>query len=90
MLQARTQTGLLLLISSQMSTGWSLQDAEAFWVERRPQGLLQNPVSARHQSQLLQRHEDRQQTLDNKRESFVTDHRLQNADGTFHNQHRRG
>ena len=64
-----------------MSTGWSLQDAEAFWEERSAHGLLQNAVSARRQSQLLQRHEDRQQTEDNKRDCFVAEHRLQHAEG---------
>ena len=80
MLQRRTQTGLLLLVSTQMSTGWSLGDAEAFWEQRSPEGLLQTPVTARRQRQLLERHKDREQTLQNKRETFVTEHRLQHAD----------
>ena len=80
-LQARTQTALLLLISAQMSAGWSAEDGNTFWSQRSCHSLLQHPVTERRVRQLEERRDERHVNLENRRDTFTRQHHLQDADG---------
>ena len=64
-----------------MVTGWSEVDASAFWQRRPTDSILRYPVSQQRQDILDERRDARCDAVQLRRHTFITQNRLQDADG---------
>ena len=64
-----------------MATGWSEEDASVFWQRRSTDSILRYPVSQQRQEILQDKRDVRSDTIEIKRHTFITQNRLQDADG---------